>query len=91
MGERSMTRPPSQVPSPPVVPAAADSQREVVLTSEVNAIDDIGHISTARDQRRAAVDHAVVDLTRCLIAGVPRLDQRTAQACVERLHDGSVQ
>src|SRR5215468_5283041 len=41
--------------------AAPDGNEEVVLTTEVDRRDDIGHVGTTGDQGRALVDHTVVD------------------------------
>ena len=67
-----MTRPSSQLPRPgPVVAAAADRDQQALLAPEVHGRDDVGDVGAARDEPRALVDHAVVELARLVVAGSP--------------------
>ena len=69
------------------VPTAAHRQRQLLLAGEVDRGDDIGHVDAAGDQRRAPVDHAVVDLARLLVAGsVAGANQIAAHSRAEVLH-----
>ena len=73
-----------------VVAAAAHGEGQAVLAGEVDGADHIGHIDAAGNQRRALVDHAVVDLARLLVVGVARLDQLAAHTCAEILNGRAV-
>jgi hypothetical protein len=58
-----------------VVAAAPDGQRQVVAAGEGDDLGDVAGTGTARDQRRAPVDHRVVDLARLVVVGVVGADQ----------------
>ena len=61
------------------MPAAADRNLEIELMGELDGRHDVGHAAAARDQRRALVDHAVVDAPRRLVAIVVRLEKQAAE------------
>ncbi|NCL74033.1 hypothetical protein AIIKEEIJ_01471 [Rhodococcus sp. YH1] len=62
-----------------VVPAAAHGQGEGVGAAEADAGNDVGGVPAACDRRGVFVDHAVVDGTRRVVAGVAGGDQVAAQ------------
>jgi hypothetical protein len=51
-----------------VMPTTADRYEKAVFARKANTADDIGRAGTARDQRRALVDHAVPDLAGGIVA-----------------------
>src|SRR5207237_10568145 len=63
-----------------VVSSTPDGNEEVVLTTEVDRRNDIGHIGTSRDQGGMLVDHAVVDFAGCVVALIIGLDEFSPQA-----------
>ena len=62
-----------------VVAAAADRQRQVVLGGEADRPGDVVGVRAAGDQRRAAVDHRVVDGARLGVGRVVGTDQLAAE------------
>ena len=71
-----MTTPSSQVPRPgAVVAAAADGEQQAVVAGEADGRRDVVGVGAARDQRRALVDHRVVDRARLVVVGVVGPDQ----------------
>jgi hypothetical protein len=63
-----------------VVAAAAHREQQPVIAGEA---DDLGHVGGARalrDERRAAVDHRVVDLPRLVVVGVLGADQAALES-----------
>jgi hypothetical protein len=58
--------------------------------SELKRAGDIGYPGAARDQRRAFVDHPVVDFAGGLIVRIGRGDHGTAQRAAQALEDGLV-
>jgi hypothetical protein len=63
-----------------VVTAAANRNEEIVVASEIHALDDVCDIRAPRDQPRFLMDHAVVDLTGFIKICVPRLDDSASEA-----------
>jgi len=53
------------------VPAAADADRQALLTSELHRSDHVTGAGRAGDQRRAAVDRAVPHLARRVVPVIP--------------------
>src|SRR5215475_8579808 len=58
-----------------VVTAAADGDKQIVISGEVHRADYICDIRAPRDQAWFLMDHRVVDLTRVVVICVSRLDQ----------------
>jgi hypothetical protein len=56
----------------------ADGNEQVVVTPEIDGGDHISHVGALGDEGRPFVDHPVVDLPGLVVAGVVRLDERTA-------------
>ncbi len=71
--ERSITSPSSTLPRPgAVVAAAADGDVEPLVAAEVDRRDDVVDVRAARDQRRALVDHRVVERPCLVVVRVVR-------------------
>ena len=70
-----------------VVPTAAHGEGEAVCAREGDGGDDVGHVDAAGDQRRAPVDHAVIDAAALLIGGVAGLNHLAAQASAQFLYE----
>jgi hypothetical protein len=51
-----------------VVPAAADGNEQLAVAAEIDGGNDVARVGAAGDERRTAVDHAVVDLPRLFVA-----------------------
>ncbi len=51
------------------------------VAAEIDRRDHVGDVGAARDQARPLVDHAVVELARLVVAGVPRLDDSPRKDC----------
>src|SRR6202011_5807964 len=66
-----------------VMPTAADRQQYIILSSKIDAIDDVSHVCALRNESRLFNDHGVVNLSSCVVIGVLRLDQFAAQLCFE--------
>ena len=72
------------------VAAAAHGDRQPVVAGEADGGDDVGRAGAPRDQRGAAVEHAVPDHPRLLIAGIARLQQLTAEVGDESVEGDGV-
>jgi len=70
----------------PVVRAAAHGERQPVLPGEADARDDVRGIPAFCDQRRAAVDHRVVDLAGRFVRRVGRCNQLTPELAPQLLN-----
>ena len=70
------------------MPAAADADRQAVLTSEAHRRDDVACAGSAGDQRRAAVDRAVPHRARRVVPFVTRRDQSPAEVIAKPVHSG---
>jgi hypothetical protein len=57
---------------------------------EIDGLDHIGDPSTAGDERRPTVDHAIPDSTGLIVARVARTEQRAAHTRHEALDGGLV-
>jgi hypothetical protein len=62
------------------VAAAIDRQRQPFAAGKVDREHDVVGIVAASDQRRAPVDHAVVDLAGVVISRIARMHQRALEA-----------
>ena len=79
IAERSITRPSStRAKSGAVVAAAADGHDDVVVAREIDRGDDVGDVGALGDERRALVDHRVVDGAGLVVARVAALDEIAA-------------
>ncbi len=69
-----MTRPSSQMPSPPALcpPPRMDTSISF-CAAKVHRGDDVCNIGTTGDQPRVLVDHAVVDFASAFVLGLFRL------------------
>ena len=56
------------------VSAAPDGDVEPLVATEADCRDDVGDIGGTDDQRRASIDHAVLDAARVVVARVLRAD-----------------
>jgi hypothetical protein len=63
----------------------------MVLPGEADGTEDIGHTRAADDQRRAAIDHSIVNLAGPVVAWIALEQQVTAHGGAERLDRGMVQ
>ena len=61
------------------MPAAANGNRHLIVPAKVNRVDHVCDILTAGYESRALVDHAVVDFTRFIVAGIAWLYQFALQ------------
>ena len=73
-----------------VMTASAHGHQQIVATGKVHRGHDIGHSSTAGDQRRPFVDHPIPDLAGVIIAGVTGTEQLAPQARLECFENGIV-
>ena len=64
--------------------AAANRDSQLIVAAKVDSADHVSYIRATCDQRRAFVDHGIVDFTRLIVAGVTWLNQVTAQLRAER-------
>jgi hypothetical protein len=60
-----------------------DRYQKIAGTGEIDGVNYIGYSSAAGDQRRASVDHPVMNLADKVIAIIARLDKLTPQALFE--------
>jgi hypothetical protein len=60
--------------------AAPHGELEAVLARECDRGDDVGHALAARDQRRALVDHPVVDASDFVVTRVVGIEQLPREA-----------
>src|ERR1700719_1552064 len=67
-----------------VMSAAANGEQEFVFAGKIHARDDVCHVGAARDRQWFFVDHRVVNLARLGVIGVRGLNDRAAQARLER-------
>src|SRR5262249_39523856 len=74
-----------------VMAAAPDRYEQVVLPREADRVDHVVGAGTADDQRRAPVDHGVVDPAGLGVGRVAGLDQRAAQPRGEGGHGAAVE
>ncbi|HZU04181.1 MAG TPA: hypothetical protein VFA10_31265 [Ktedonobacteraceae bacterium] len=63
-----------------VVSATPDGNEEVVLTTEVDCRNNVGHIGAPCDQGWVLVDHTVIDFACSLVVLITRLNQFSPQA-----------
>ena len=61
-----------------VMPASANSDRQLVLAAEIHRRHDIGHISAFGDEKRPLVDHRVVELSRVIVVRMLAPNHRAA-------------
>jgi hypothetical protein len=61
------------------VPAAADGDLEVLLTGNPHGVDDVSRAAAPDDHRWPAVDEAVVDAARVVVATVAGQEELAAQ------------
>ena len=61
-----------------VMPASANSDRQLVLAAEIHRRDDIGHINASGDEKRPLVDHRVVELSRIVVFRMTASDHGAA-------------
>ena len=59
--------------------------QELVITGEIDRVDDVRHPSAADDHRGTSVDHPVMDFSRLVVALVGRQEKLAAQAGLELL------
>jgi hypothetical protein len=57
------------------VTTASDRRKQVVATSEVHRVDNVGNPGTENDESRVLIDHGIIDSTRGIVALVVRLEQ----------------
>src|SRR5207253_4284370 len=69
----------------PVVSAAADRDVEPLLAAEVDRDDDVVPVGAASDQRRAFVDHGVVESPNLVVVGIARAGHASVQLFCERV------
>jgi hypothetical protein len=72
------------------VPAAANRERQALLSGVVDRVDDVGGPHGSHDERRPLVDRPVPHRPGVVIAQIPRSDHLTLEALPEpgdRLHD----
>jgi hypothetical protein len=62
-----------------IMAAAANRNVEIELMGQLDGRHDIGHTATARNQRRALVDQAVIDSPCRLVAVIMRLEEQSAE------------
>src|SRR5262245_7038510 len=63
-----------------VVTAAADGDKQIVISGEIYAADYVCDVRASRDQPRFLMDHRVVDLAGFIVVGVAWLDQSASEA-----------
>ncbi len=63
------------------VAAALDRDQELALVREGDGIPDVRNARRLNDQRRVLVDHAVVEFSGLIIAGIVSPNHRAAEAC----------
>ena len=68
-----------------VVPAAAHRQRKLMRPREADRTRHVLRVCAARDQRRAPIDHRVVDLARVVVVGVLRREQPSRESSLQLL------
>jgi len=71
-----------------VMATAADGEQHPLLGGEADAGADVVFVAAARDQRRTAIDAAVPDLARVVVAGIARSENAAADPARERLDIG---
>ena len=69
-----------------VVAAALDREQQVLLTREVDPVDDVGGSRALQDQRRPAVDQPVPDRAGVVVPFVARAHDRAAGSLDESLN-----
>src|SRR5579883_1993371 len=69
-----------------VVAAATDGDRQLQGPREGNGLDHVSDPGAAGDEGRSLVDHAVPDLSRCIVALVSRAEECAAQGRSELLY-----
>src|SRR5208283_1007107 len=74
-----------------VMPAAADGHQHFLLAAELHRRHDVGHVSAARNQSWAPVDHPVVYLASRVVSRIGWFDQTSAQAGSESCNRRCVQ
>ncbi len=88
MRDRSMTIPSSHVLWPGMtVPTAAHGDEQILVAPEADSGGDVGRVQRPHDQAGPAIDHAVPDAPRVVVAGVARRDDVAAE---DRLESCSV-
>ncbi len=75
-------------PAGDVVTAAAHGDLQPLPPRKVDGIDDVGRVPALRDQRRAPVDHRVVDAPRLFVSGVRRLEEGAAERGTQLVEPG---
>lgn len=75
----------------PTVTSTPDGEIDALFTGEVDRGDDVRDICALRDERRALVDHGVIDGAGLVVMGVMRLDEVTAKRGPETGYDGFIQ
>jgi hypothetical protein len=73
-----------------IVAATPDRHQEMVGTREIDGLDHIGDPSTAGDERRPTIDHAIPDGTGLIVARVARAEQGATHTRHEALDGGLV-
>jgi len=74
-----------------VVAASLDRQQQIVLTREVHGVDDIRGAGALHDQRGPAIDQAVPDRARLVVAFVARGEHAPSNRCRQRLNRFGIQ
>jgi len=58
------------------VATTSHRDQKFVLLGEIDGIDDVGNATTARDQRRSPINHAVPDLPGVIVASLAGAEKR---------------
>src|SRR6266480_5720355 len=69
--------------APRVMSAAADRDKQIILSRKVYGVNDVSHIGTTGDEPRLFVDHRVVYLPGFIVIFVARFDQSPTQVRFE--------
>src|SRR5437763_6969342 len=62
-----------------VVTASANRNEEIVVASEIHALNDVCDIRAPRNQARFLMDHRVVDLASFVVIRVARLNESASE------------
>ena len=80
IAERSMTSPSSTLASPgPLCPPPRIAIGRLIVAAEIHGGDHVGRVDAARDQLRALVDHAVVELAGVVVTRIGLLNDGSTQ------------
>src|SRR5262249_6862494 len=66
-----------------IVAAAANRNKQIVVSREVYGTNHIGHVYAPRDQARLFVDHSIVNLSSFIVILIAWFDQAPTQVSFE--------